>query len=869
MGPLESQPGMQPRDRVLVERRHASSADDSKRRAACRKESKGKGEGQSQAKKAPSAGFVLGPAAALGSSIALCSAITPSPAIAMTADQWTKQNLSFRISSFEFRILAPALAAILVFGPFISLAVAAPDPSASPSPPPDLFGIGAALYPDGDYPVVNHVVKGGAADREGHLKANDHVTGVAEGDAPFVDCKGMDIDKVIDMTRGKEGSIVRLQVNPAGADPSKREVIRIARAELYINRLSPPQLARLDGEVGKFTEAVARELADDMRKRVAEVVQATGLDASGSNALEDAAARAAPQCLEKSKAGIRDGLEKELLADAPEQRGVTFQAMDLHMETFVEQILPLEGISPEDMPAWQDALKRILTPAQAAAWGAIVAQRKQREENAMDGYLNYVASWDTEMEMQVLAPSLAAIKTELKPSKDRVDKLEALEKSIADGVAAEGRASTRKALLGMNPIQRQNILQSRGIMNVPAFTTEKWDAALPKILSPDEIKRLADVKKARMDRRAAATGKFLVTLMDEKIALTAAQRKLLEPIAQRLVASPNNLIQDYNPNNYYNFTPSQFYAAASTAAPGEIKAILDPIQWGHWQEACALKDMPDPNESIPMQLPSAQEPSAEKPVPEPGEVERALSKFMSDKSTAERRNAVTGRLLKAEEIERIDHLPPEIADRLKTAARGEAEGYLVVWNEYADKFLRDNLNDVSPDDVHAQLDNFQPYQFVNIGYNVRQTLANGANQQKSLWDKTVKALLTKDQIKAWKQETDARTDYRRAAVAAYVVSSFDQFYAMTADQWTKLQSLVDKVIAEYGTDLQLDQDLSANGGFLSNNMVMVPIAGIPDGDLKALLSDEQWRAWRASYTCSNAMQNWNQIESMHKQAAQN
>jgi hypothetical protein len=539
------------------------------------------------------------------------------------------------------------------------------------------------------------------------------------------------------------------------------------------------------------------------------------------------------------------------------------------MEAVVKQILPLEEISPEDMPAWQDALKRTLTPAQAAAWDAAVAQQKQREENAMEGYLNYVASWDTDMEMQVLAPSLAAIKAELKPSKDREDKLTALEKSIADGVAAEGRASAKKALLAMNPIQRQNLLQSRGIMNVPGFTTEKWDAALAKILSPDEIKHLADVRKARIDRRAAATGKFLVTLMDEKIALTAAQRKLLEPIAQRLVRSPNNLIGDNNPNNYYNFSASQFYASAAAATPAEIKAILDPIQWGHWQEACALKDLPDPNEIIAMQLPSAQDPSAEKPVPEPGEVERALSKFMSDKSAAERHNAVTGRLLKAEEIERIDHLPPEIADRLKTAARGDAEGYLVAWNEYADKLLRDNLGDVSPDDIHAQLDNFQPYQFVNITYNVQQTLANGPKPQQSLWDKTVKALLTPDQVKAWKQETDARTAYRRAAVAAYVVSYFDQFYAMTADQWTKLQPLVDKVIAGYGKELQLDQNLSSNGGFLSSNMVLVPIAGIPDIELKALLSDDQWRAWKSSYTCSNATQNWTQIESMHKQAAQN
>jgi len=98
-----------------------------------------------------------------------------------------------------------------------------------------LVGIGAVLRSDDGYAKIAELVPGGPADRDGHLKVNDRISMVAQGDGDFVDCVGMKLDKVVDMIRGKKGTTVRLQVIAARAtDPSQRTVIKIVRDEIKL-----------------------------------------------------------------------------------------------------------------------------------------------------------------------------------------------------------------------------------------------------------------------------------------------------------------------------------------------------------------------------------------------------------------------------------------------------------------------------------------------------------------------------------------------------------------------------------------------------------------------------------------------------------
>jgi carboxyl-terminal processing protease len=98
-----------------------------------------------------------------------------------------------------------------------------------------LDGVGAVLQSEDGYAKIKEIVPGGPADLEGHLKVNDRIAAVAQGDAPFEDVVDMKLDKVVEKIRGKRGTTVRLQVIPGSAtDPSKREVIAIRRDEVQL-----------------------------------------------------------------------------------------------------------------------------------------------------------------------------------------------------------------------------------------------------------------------------------------------------------------------------------------------------------------------------------------------------------------------------------------------------------------------------------------------------------------------------------------------------------------------------------------------------------------------------------------------------------
>ncbi len=87
-------------------------------------------------------------------------------------------------------------------------------------------GIGASLQLTNDYVTVINVIPGGPAQLDGQLKPEDRITGVAQGDdGEVVDVIGWRLDDVVQMIRGPGGTLVRLQILPAGATPGSPERI--------------------------------------------------------------------------------------------------------------------------------------------------------------------------------------------------------------------------------------------------------------------------------------------------------------------------------------------------------------------------------------------------------------------------------------------------------------------------------------------------------------------------------------------------------------------------------------------------------------------------------------------------------------------
>ncbi len=92
-------------------------------------------------------------------------------------------------------------------------------------------GIGASLSLTDDYVTVVDVIAGGPAAVSGKLSANDRITAVGEGKTgELVDVIGWRLDDVVQKIRGPGGTLVRLQLLPAGAAPgSAQKVVDFTR----------------------------------------------------------------------------------------------------------------------------------------------------------------------------------------------------------------------------------------------------------------------------------------------------------------------------------------------------------------------------------------------------------------------------------------------------------------------------------------------------------------------------------------------------------------------------------------------------------------------------------------------------------------
>ncbi|MDM9628023.1 carboxy terminal-processing peptidase [Rhizobium sp. S152] len=101
-----------------------------------------------------------------------------------------------------------------------------------------LVGIGAVLQERDDYTTIRELVPGGPAQLSGKLAVGDRITGVGQGkDGPIKEVVGTRLDEVVQMIRGKKGSVVRLDILPAdaGADAAHR-VVSLVRDKISLEK---------------------------------------------------------------------------------------------------------------------------------------------------------------------------------------------------------------------------------------------------------------------------------------------------------------------------------------------------------------------------------------------------------------------------------------------------------------------------------------------------------------------------------------------------------------------------------------------------------------------------------------------------------
>ena len=93
-------------------------------------------------------------------------------------------------------------------------------------------GVGAALRIENGKALVTSIVPDSAAARADAVHHDDQILAVAEEHGETVDVAGLALEKVVSLIRGRNGTVVRLTVIPAGKDASEARVVSLTRGHV-------------------------------------------------------------------------------------------------------------------------------------------------------------------------------------------------------------------------------------------------------------------------------------------------------------------------------------------------------------------------------------------------------------------------------------------------------------------------------------------------------------------------------------------------------------------------------------------------------------------------------------------------------------
>ena len=622
--------------------------------------------------------------------------------------------------------------------------------------------------------------------------------------------------------------------------------------------MPPEAVAKVTEILQKAAVPKRKHFEEMLREEITTVVKDASLDAEQAKGLEPVATAAADAardeyiavCLRDCReAYAKDGAHTLEWAGKPD-------AVSLAARSGGPTGKGAKYTEPAQQKAWTDGLTRILSPEQAAA---LEKSRAARQKTIAD-YLDRQTDRTRRMlELPILAQS-GEIIAALNLPPERVETLKALATKATDASVAAWRQSATRSLLSQNDAQRSQRLKSNNFYygfdanDIPEKQAV-WTDGLAKLLTDEERARLQAVRDTHKTRRAHALGQLTVALLDEKAAFTGSQRQRLEPVMEKLVLSQAELFPGAGNGNSY-FSAQGLYKAAAAAKSEDLHPILDDLQWGRWQAAGHDQSLGNDDEEETPPSASPTPANQEASAGEPEDMEQAVSDYLQTKAAAHYKQVESAMILRAEDATRVAGLDAPHAARLQTAARGGAEAELVTWRSSMEQNTRAEVQNATPENIRQKLGGSSSYYY-----------DRGEPQSSPLWKAAVKAEMTAPQQAAWKAESDARSQYNDAAVAGFLLAEFDRKFSLQPEQWDRLAPAVSKALQEYQPDIRRMFAYSSSPWYMTSYYMFLPLQAVPENDLKALLSKEQWDRWSGSSECNYSANYWNNIKQMHTRNA--
>jgi hypothetical protein len=483
---------------------------------------------------------------------------------------------------------------------------------------------------------------------------------------------------------------------------------------------------------------------------------------------------------------------------------------------------PNVASSPQDSKAWEEAVKRVLTPAQIVIYQEELGDKTARRKREIAAYLKDAMAMRRNQIEDAFRLERDGIARELLIDKERATKLEAAQKQAVDAILEEEQKTASKQLLAMNEDTWRQVYGSGGVQQFdnsskgPPTQRADWMKALATVLTPEELKRWEGTLAHRQERRERAAMMGAVAELEDKVLLSAEQRPKLEKIfLERWRKYPNNDNNQIYPMNLLR-----------SGQDNEITALLTNEQQKRWNEFVRGNYGNGRNAVAPAKQ---AKPSG---TPQPVDPERVFAEYFVKVYHNQRANLMSSMQEHVDEIVRVTSITGEPLNLLQVAAKGAVERVLddrlhsSNWKQNLENNTRGSVEGVGAAFLKQRLDAMGESRF-----------NTSPPDENELWVETLTTVLTEDQRKSYESVLAERDAYRNRAIVQIVLAQLDATLRISGEQADKLEPLLAAVVKDYWVDYQ--RSFSGNNYAIYPYYLPVMLSGIPETDRKAILTPEQ------------------------------
>ncbi len=490
---------------------------------------------------------------------------------------------------------------------------------------------------------------------------------------------------------------------------------------------------------------------------------------------------------------------------------------------------------------WEEAAAGVLSAEQISRWHKTDKEERSKAESDVADMIK-PSEQQAEQQMEItMGAEIDGMVMALDLNKERQKALEQLSKESIQESLKQARKGWLQQARNYSVTERKRI---RGNVyfgvneDLQAIKLPIWKEGIKKLLTEEERTRITTENKQREQRNSLAISRVCLAEMDKMLALSQEQRTQFEPLLVELMQP----LMDQRRQQYWSYNVTQLFQNAGKVKEEMARAILDDVQLKHWKELIASTNnssrnvMPDMNGTFP----------------EAPDMEAAISQHLYKLFVAERSRTLAAMMPQVEEASRLLSLPEPAVARLTTAAKGAVETSLEYWRQFTENFVRQSVQTATPK-------------------NLLQTLAGTARanfsrtetkpQNTELWKTALQSTLNEAQLKKLKHVADERQAYRLKAMAAMCTSEIDRRRKLSSDQCVRVETAVQQVLAEYLPDIER---YMSPQWFLQYYYALVPLAGVAEKEMQAILTPEQWKLCKER-DLPDAMQYWDGIKNNHEQ----